>query len=107
MQSLAGPTITNPTTNPQSWTGPVSGSCTLNISGPQSYSSITINAGTCAPFIVNFSGNIQVGNGGTSGAAIIVTGNAVVNFSSCALTKALAGTATPTFVARRAWTELY
>ena len=80
VQSLAGPTITNPTTNPQSWTGPVSGSCTLNISGPQSYSSITINAGTCAPFIVNFSGNIQVGNGGTSGAAIIVTGNAVVNF---------------------------
>jgi hypothetical protein len=34
-------------------------------------------------------------------------GNAVVNFSSCALSKALAGTATPAFVARRSWTELY
>lgn len=85
VQSLAGPTTTNPTTNAQTWTGPVSGSCTLNVSGPQSYASVTISAGTCAPFKVNFSGDITIGKGGTGGAAIIVTGNVAVNFGPGAI----------------------
>jgi hypothetical protein len=51
-------------------------------------------------------------NGGVMAANVdlelsTLLGNAVVNFSSCALNRALAGTATPMFVARRSWTELY
>jgi Tfp pilus assembly protein PilV len=34
-------------------------------------------------------------------------GNAVINYSSCALSKALAGAAVPTFSVGRSWTELY
>ncbi len=81
VQALSGPTVTNPTSNSQTWTGPVSGSCTMTITGPQSYGSITVNAGTCAPFIVNFIGNISVGKqGGTHNAAVVVTGNVAINF---------------------------
>lgn len=80
VQALTGPTISNVTSNAQSWTGPVSGSCTMTVTGPQSYASITIAAGTCSPFIVNFTGNISVGNKGTHNASMTVTGNVVVNF---------------------------
>jgi hypothetical protein len=34
-------------------------------------------------------------------------GNAEIHFSSCALTKALAGIATPALVGSRSWTELF
>ena len=85
VQALSGPTVSNPTTGSQTWTGPVSGSCTMTASGPQTYASITINAGTCSPFIVNLSGNFTVGNkSGTHNAAVIVTGNVVVNFGPAA-----------------------
>jgi hypothetical protein len=53
----------------------------------------------------HFNGGVMAANVDLEQSALL--GNAVVNFSSCALTKALAGAATPTFVARRAWTELY
>jgi Putative Flp pilus-assembly TadE/G-like len=85
VQSLSGPGMTSPTSNSQTWTGPVSGSCTMSVTGP-SYGSITINAGTCSPFIVNFTGNIQVGRSGSHSAAVIVTGNATVNFAPGTIT---------------------
>jgi hypothetical protein len=53
----------------------------------------------------HFNGGVLAANVDLEQSSLL--GNAVVNFSSCALTKALAGTATPVFVARRAWTELY
>jgi hypothetical protein len=53
----------------------------------------------------HFNGGVLAANVDLEQSSLL--GNAVVNFSSCALTKALAGTATPTFVARRSWTELY
>jgi hypothetical protein len=53
----------------------------------------------------HFNGGVMAANVDLEQSALL--GNAVVNFSSCALTKALAGAATPTFVARRSWTELY
>ncbi len=53
----------------------------------------------------HFNGGVMAANVDLEQSTLL--GNAVVNFSSCALAKALAGTATPTFVARRSWTELY
>ena len=53
----------------------------------------------------HFNGGVMAANVDLEQSTLL--GNAVVNFSSCALTKALAGAATPTFVARRSWTELY
>ncbi|HTI80581.1 MAG TPA: pilus assembly protein TadG-related protein [Acetobacteraceae bacterium] len=80
VQALTGPTVSNPTSNSQTWTGS-SGSCSMTVTGPQSYASITISAGTCSPFIVTFVGNITVGNrAGTHNAAMIVTGNVSINF---------------------------
>jgi hypothetical protein len=51
-------------------------------------------------------------NGGVMAANVdlelnTLLGNAVVNYSSCALNRALAGVATPMFVRGRSWTELY
>jgi Tfp pilus assembly protein PilV len=53
----------------------------------------------------HFNGGVMAANVDLEQSTLL--GNAVVNFSSCALTKALAGAATPAFVARRSWTELY
>jgi hypothetical protein len=53
----------------------------------------------------HFNGGVMAANVDLEQSTLL--GNAVVNFSSCALSKALAGTATPAFVARRSWTELY
>jgi hypothetical protein len=53
----------------------------------------------------HFNGGVMAANVDLEQSTLL--GNAVVNFSSCALTKALAGAATPVFVARRSWTELY
>jgi hypothetical protein len=53
----------------------------------------------------HFNGGVMAANVDLEQSSLL--GNAVVNFSSCALTKALAGAATPVFVARRSWTELY
>jgi hypothetical protein len=53
----------------------------------------------------HFNGGVMAANVDLEQSTLL--GNAVVNFSSCALSRALAGTATPVFVARRAWTELY
>jgi hypothetical protein len=51
-------------------------------------------------------------NGGVMAANVdleqnTLLGNAVIHYSSCALTKALNGLATPTFARGRSWTELY
>ena len=53
----------------------------------------------------HFNGGVMAANVDLEQSTLL--GDAVVNFSSCALTKALAGAATPTFVARRSWSELY
>ena len=39
--------------------------------------------------------------------ALCVLGNGVVQYSGCAITRALAGVATPVFAVGRSWAELY
>jgi hypothetical protein len=53
----------------------------------------------------HFNGGVMAANVDLEQSTLL--GDAVIHFSSCALTKALAGAATPMFVARRSWTELY
>ena len=53
----------------------------------------------------HFNGGVMAANVDLEQSTLL--GNAVINYSSCALNRALAGTATPIFVARRSWTELY
>ncbi|HEX3405547.1 MAG TPA: pilus assembly protein TadG-related protein [Acetobacteraceae bacterium] len=84
VQGLAAPTMTQVNSGAQTWTGPVSGSCTLTMSGPHSYQSVTISAGTCSPFIVNLSGNFTIGS--KNAVALSVTGNVVVNFAPATVT---------------------
>jgi len=76
VQGLAAPTTPNVSGSSTTWTA-AAGSCTQTITGPQSYSGLTINntAGACSPYVVNLSGNFIIGSGG-----ITVNGNVVVNF---------------------------
>jgi hypothetical protein len=53
----------------------------------------------------HFNGGVMAANVDLEQSTLL--GNAVINYSSCALSKALLGTATPMFLARRSWTELY
>src|ERR1700739_3156720 len=91
VQGLSAPSVSNPTGSSKtrspsacSILGSSGAGCSVTITGPQSYSGLTIDnsAGTCAPFAVNLNGNITLGNvAGSHGSALIVLGNAVVNFS--------------------------
>jgi Tfp pilus assembly protein PilV len=53
----------------------------------------------------HFHGGVMAANVDLEQSSLL--GNAEVSFSSCALQRALAGAATPMFVQRRSWTELY
>ncbi|MEP7065328.1 MAG: hypothetical protein ABI889_04780 [Gemmatimonadota bacterium] len=53
----------------------------------------------------HFHGGVMAANVDLEQSSLL--GDAEIQYSSCALTRALAGSATPMFVARRPWTELY
>lgn len=53
----------------------------------------------------HFNGGVMAANVDLEQSTLL--GNAVVSYSSCALARALAGAATPTFLPGRSWTELY
>jgi hypothetical protein len=53
----------------------------------------------------HFNGGVMAANVDLEQSTLL--GDAVIHYSSCALKKALAGAASPTFLARRSWTELY
>lgn len=53
----------------------------------------------------HFNGGVMAANVDLEQSTLL--GDAVINYSSCALSKALNGAATPAFLQRRSWTELY
>ena len=78
VQSLGAPTTPNVASNSQTWTG-ASENCSKTVTGPASYKNIAISdGGVCSPYVVNLSGNFTVGN--SSGTAVSVAGNVIVNF---------------------------